>query len=158
LMGQLSAAVNDRAAFETFVDVDRTDIAAMQAKKKLFRDAMPLLVQLGAKQEMLDELELLRKRIHNIVEDMKGSIRVFCRVRPMCKKETEEGDKDIMERVDRTPRIPISRISASTPSSWRTLRKRTSSRIRKISCSPPWTATTSPSSRTGRQAPARPTR
>lgn len=24
-----------------------------------------------------------RKRLHNIVEDMKGKVRVYCRVRPM---------------------------------------------------------------------------
>ena len=34
-----------------------------------------------------------RKRLHNEIEDMKGKIRVFCRVRPMSKKEREMESK-----------------------------------------------------------------
>ena len=30
-----------------------------------------------------DNETLIRKRLHNVIEDMKGKIRVFCRVRPM---------------------------------------------------------------------------
>jgi hypothetical protein len=30
-----------------------------------------------------DYEQLIRKRLHNQIEDMKGKIRVFCRVRPM---------------------------------------------------------------------------
>ena len=32
-----------------------------------------------------------RKRLHNELEDMKGKIRVYCRVRPMSKSEIEKG-------------------------------------------------------------------
>lgn len=35
------------------------------------------------------------KKIHNTIEDLKGSIRVICRVRPLSKKEKEQGDTDI---------------------------------------------------------------
>ena len=31
-----------------------------------------------------------RKKLHNDLEDMKGKIRVYCRVRPMSRKETED--------------------------------------------------------------------
>jgi len=34
-----------------------------------------------------DDETLMRKRLHNIIEDMKGKIRVFCRVRPMSNSE-----------------------------------------------------------------------
>lgn len=30
---------------------------------------------------------LMRKRLHNQIEDMKGKIRVFCRVRPISQQE-----------------------------------------------------------------------
>lgn len=46
----------------------------------------------------LEELEslykdeaIMRKKIHNQMEDLKGKIRVFCRVRPMLKFEKEKG-------------------------------------------------------------------
>ena len=32
-----------------------------------------------------------RKKLHNVVEDMKGKIRVYCRVRPMSQKEVQMG-------------------------------------------------------------------
>ncbi len=32
-------------------------------------------------------LQVLRKKYYNMVEDMKGKIRVYCRVRPMSKSE-----------------------------------------------------------------------
>ena len=34
---------------------------------------------------------LQRKRLHNIIEDMKGKIRVYCRVRPMNQNDTRMG-------------------------------------------------------------------
>jgi len=100
LMVVLERAVKDRSAFEDFVQVNMSDIEAMTAAKKKFRDAMPLLVQLGAEQTMLDRLETLRKKVHNAIQNLKGSIRVFCRIRPLSKKEVGEGDADVIERVD----------------------------------------------------------
>ncbi len=32
---------------------------------------------------------VLRKKYHNIIEDMKGKIRVYCRVRPLSSSERE---------------------------------------------------------------------
>jgi len=46
-----------------------------------------------------DEM-LQRKRLHNIIEDMKGKIRVFCRVRPLSEKENEMGSQPIVNIVD----------------------------------------------------------
>ncbi len=38
-----------------------------------------------------------RKRLHNLVLELKGNIRVFCRVRPQLKHETGEGcEKSIL--------------------------------------------------------------
>ncbi|GAB5362280.1 hypothetical protein AAMO2058_000783700 [Amorphochlora amoebiformis] len=38
------------------------------------------------------EERLLRIKYHNIIEDMKGKIRVYCRIRPMSGTETKRGD------------------------------------------------------------------
>ena len=38
-----------------------------------------------------------RKRLHNQIEDMKGAIRVFCRIRPLSGSELARGNIDITE-------------------------------------------------------------
>jgi|TARA_B110001450_G_scaffold193124_1_gene181373 hypothetical protein len=43
---------------------------------------------------------LQRKRLHNIIEDMKGKIRVYCRVRPMNQNETRMGCIDAVTIID----------------------------------------------------------
>ncbi len=35
----------------------------------------------------------MRKKVHNMMEDMKGKIRVFARVRPMLRFETDKGQQ-----------------------------------------------------------------
>nr|AEB71794.1 kinesin-like motor protein [Andrias davidianus] len=39
------------------------------------------------KDERLHNLEMERRRLHNIIQELKGNIRVFCRVRPLLKSE-----------------------------------------------------------------------
>lgn len=41
-----------------------------------------------------------RKELHNRIEDMKGKIRVYCRVRPMNQNETKMGCIDAVTMVD----------------------------------------------------------
>ena len=41
-----------------------------------------------------------RKRLHNLVEDMKGKVRVFCRVRPLSKSEQERNCKSSVAVID----------------------------------------------------------
>jgi hypothetical protein len=43
------------------------------------------------------EAERMRKKFHNTIEDLKGSIRVFCRIRPLSSKEKDQGDSQITE-------------------------------------------------------------
>jgi hypothetical protein len=46
------------------------------------------------------EAEVRRKKLHNTVEDLKGSIRVFCRIRPLSKKESGQGDANVTKQLD----------------------------------------------------------
>lgn len=39
--------------------------------------------------------QVLRKKYYNMVEDMKGKIRVYCRVRPMSKDELARVRNDL---------------------------------------------------------------
>ncbi|CAJ1067961.1 kinesin-like protein KIN-14I [Xyrichtys novacula] len=42
----------------------------------------------------------LRKKYYNMVEDMKGKIRVFCRIRPVSRTEVAQGDAVVLEKLD----------------------------------------------------------
>ncbi|XP_041957219.1 kinesin-like protein KIN-14E [Alosa sapidissima] len=42
----------------------------------------------------------MRKKYYNMVENMKGKIRVFCRIRPMNRTEIARGDSTIVSRLD----------------------------------------------------------
>ncbi|XP_074525823.1 putative LOC110439812 homolog [Halichoeres trimaculatus] len=42
----------------------------------------------------------LRKKYYNMVEDMKGKIRVFCRIRPASKTEVAHGEVTVVEKID----------------------------------------------------------
>jgi len=41
-----------------------------------------------------------RKRLHNVIEDMKGKIRVYCRVRPMNQSEIARNCMDAVTIID----------------------------------------------------------
>lgn len=47
-----------------------------------------------------DNESLLRKRLHNMIEDMKGKIRVFCRVRPISQQERELKSLPVVTIID----------------------------------------------------------
>ncbi|KAK3096468.1 hypothetical protein FSP39_000498 [Pinctada imbricata] len=44
--------------------------------------------------------KVLRKKYYNMVEDMKGKIRVYCRARPLSKTETERGNYSVLKSPD----------------------------------------------------------
>lgn len=49
------------------------------------------------------DAETRRRKIHNHIEDLKGAIRVFCRVRPLSDKEqNQDMDKNCVELKDST--------------------------------------------------------
>ena len=50
----------------------------------------------------LKKEQVLRKKLHNKLEDMKGAIRVFARGRPMSKSELERGTGDACDYLDPT--------------------------------------------------------
>ncbi|NXK21705.1 CTK2 protein, partial [Arenaria interpres] len=45
--------------------------------------------QLEEQRAKLHELEIERRRLHNLIQELKGNIRVFCRVRPVLPEEQE---------------------------------------------------------------------
>ncbi|XP_069555833.1 uncharacterized protein [Brachyistius frenatus] len=80
-----------------------------------------LLLQDQLKQEKEEKKKIIdnytsertmRKKYYNIVEDMKGKIRVFCRIRPVCQTEAAQGGAIVVDKSDEysvtveTPRGP----------------------------------------------------
>jgi len=54
----------------------------------------------GIPESELHEADARRRRIHNLIEDAKGQIRVFCRVRPINNKESSQGDTEALQIID----------------------------------------------------------
>uniref|UniRef100_M4ESM1 Kinesin motor domain-containing protein n=1 Tax=Brassica campestris TaxID=3711 RepID=M4ESM1_BRACM len=56
--------------------------------------------QLAELEILYKEEQVLRKRYYNTIEDMKGKIRVYCRIRPLNEKERSEREKQMLTSVD----------------------------------------------------------
>ncbi|XP_057544275.1 kinesin-like protein KIN-14E [Amaranthus tricolor] len=56
--------------------------------------------QLAELEVLYKEEQALRKRYFNIIEDMKGKIRVYCRVRPLSDKEKADNEKNMVISSD----------------------------------------------------------
>ncbi|GER37044.1 kinesin-like protein [Striga asiatica] len=56
--------------------------------------------QLAEMEALYKEEQVMRKRYFNMMEDMKGKIRVYCRLRPLSEKEIYEKEKNVLANVD----------------------------------------------------------
>ena len=53
----------------------------------------------------LQEGESVRRKLHNIVQELKGNIRVFCRIRPLMKSEKSENENEEMKHFSITRKL-----------------------------------------------------
>ncbi|XP_042017387.1 kinesin-like protein KIN-14E isoform X2 [Salvia splendens] len=56
--------------------------------------------QLAEIEALYKEEQIMRKRYFNMIEDMKGKIRVYCRLRPLSNKEIFERERDALRNID----------------------------------------------------------
>ncbi|KAK4384004.1 Kinesin-like protein KIN-14I [Sesamum angolense] len=56
--------------------------------------------QLAEMEALYKEEQVMRKRYFNMIEDMKGKIRVYCRLRPLSEKEISEKERNALASVD----------------------------------------------------------
>ncbi|KAL1566700.1 Kinesin-like protein KIN-14E [Salvia divinorum] len=56
--------------------------------------------QLSEMEALYKEEQIMRKRYFNMIEDMKGKIRVYCRVRPLSNKEISEREREALRNID----------------------------------------------------------
>mmetsp|Transcript_91797 Transcript_91797/g.259194 ORF Transcript_91797/g.259194 Transcript_91797/m.259194 type:complete len:1206 (+) Transcript_91797:117-3734(+) len=89
-----------KATMEKSKAVDMTDIEKMKAIKEELSEVILIAKNAGVMESLLADAELRRRKIHNGIEDLKGSIRVFCRVRPLSKKEIDQGDAEVTKQID----------------------------------------------------------
>ena len=81
-------------------DVDFTSLEALRAAKTILSDAINVAKEARVPEGDLLEAERRRRKIHNGIEDLKGTIRVFARVRPLSEKERLQGDTNVTKQVD----------------------------------------------------------
>lgn len=72
----------------------------LQHSKQLLSAMITDAIEAGVSEQVLKEVERRRKLIHNAILDMKGSVRVFCRVRPRNEKEKAEKERDCLVKMD----------------------------------------------------------
>ncbi|KAI4327884.1 hypothetical protein L6164_020295 [Bauhinia variegata] len=56
--------------------------------------------QIAELEVLYKEEQVLRKRYFNTIEDMKGKIRVYCRLRPLSEKEIIEKERNVVTSID----------------------------------------------------------
>ncbi|XP_061341742.1 kinesin-like protein KIN-14E [Gastrolobium bilobum] len=78
---------------ETKEDIDRKNEQAASILKMQG-------AQLAEMEILYKEEQVLRKRYFNTIEDMKGKIRVYCRLRPLSEKEIADKERDALTTVD----------------------------------------------------------
>lgn len=91
-----------RQALVDSQDVVMTSVEALRTGRDMIRDRLREAKDAGCQEVDLREADLRRRRLHNAIEDLKGSIRVYCRVRPISQKEQDRGDAECTWAEDST--------------------------------------------------------
>ncbi|XAR73644.1 Minus-end-directed kinesin ATPase [Bertholletia excelsa] len=115
---KLEEATRNLAATESSLGAKYTELAMLQNSLKELEELREMKEDIDRKNEQtaallkmqgaqLAELEalykeeqVLRKRYFNMIEDMKGKIRVFCRLRPLSEKEVAEKERNVLLCLD----------------------------------------------------------
>ncbi|KAF2312540.1 hypothetical protein GH714_035005 [Hevea brasiliensis] len=115
---KLEGVTQELAATESTLAIRDADLTTLQNNMKELEELREMKEDIDRKNEQtaailkmqgaqLAELEVLykeeqvlRKRYYNTIEDMKGKIRVFCRLRPLSEKEIAEKERDTITSTD----------------------------------------------------------
>mmetsp|Transcript_26219 Transcript_26219/g.74104 ORF Transcript_26219/g.74104 Transcript_26219/m.74104 type:complete len:613 (-) Transcript_26219:120-1958(-) len=89
-------------ALESLHGLDMGNIGALLDARSQVAAALEKARLLGAAEVDLIDAERRRRLIHNTVEDLRGSIRLCCRIRPLVAGERDRGEAHAIRRVDAT--------------------------------------------------------
>eukprot|EP00930_Biecheleria_cincta_P014771 TRINITY_DN12569_c0_g1_i1.p1 TRINITY_DN12569_c0_g1~~TRINITY_DN12569_c0_g1_i1.p1 ORF type:complete len:866 (+),score=112.47 TRINITY_DN12569_c0_g1_i1:89-2686(+) len=76
------------------------DLARLRAVAAHVRTLLQRAETAGLPEVELRDMEKWRRKVHNAIEDLKGNLRVFCRVRPLNPREIQFGDYEAVSVMD----------------------------------------------------------
>jgi len=90
---------SSRAGIEASLSGTKAELEAarqqiLELKKESEDKSTKIQEHLKVQEEMMDKMrwgETERRRLHNMVQELKGNIRVFCRMRPLLEEEKDKG-------------------------------------------------------------------
>uniref|UniRef100_A0A8C3T4K6 Kinesin-like protein n=1 Tax=Chelydra serpentina TaxID=8475 RepID=A0A8C3T4K6_CHESE len=91
-------------------------LAQRECENKELRGQVAVQLQVMTQQEeRLHHLEMERRRLHNLVQELKGNIRVFCRVRPLLawEKERQTGLEHLHFPLQDNKALVLSKVEES---------------------------------------------
>ncbi|KAK8716899.1 hypothetical protein V6N13_044190 [Hibiscus sabdariffa] len=115
---KLEVVANKLAVSESTLAIRNADISSLQNNLRELEELREMKEDIDRKNEqtaailkmqgaqlaefeaLYKEEQVLRKRYFNTIEDMKGKIRVFCRVRPLNEKEMVEKERRVLTGLD----------------------------------------------------------
>ncbi|XP_006133797.2 kinesin-like protein KIFC1 isoform X1 [Pelodiscus sinensis] len=119
-IGELEGTKRDLSALletrEVKLKLVEGNLAQRECENKELRDQVAAQLQTVAQQEeRLHQLEMERRRLHNLVQELKGNIRVFCRVRPLLawEKERQKGLEHLHFPVQDNKALVLSKVEES---------------------------------------------
>ncbi|GLC49983.1 hypothetical protein PLESTB_000329700 [Pleodorina starrii] len=114
----LAGAKESRAASDALADTRGAQIAELKASTGREAKVENLEGLLAGSERLVYEGELIRRKLHNIIQDLKGNIRVYCRVRPVSAAEAADAQHDSDMALDFPPAgdLPGRGITVSAPS------------------------------------------
>ncbi|XP_065672562.1 kinesin-related protein 2 isoform X3 [Hydra vulgaris] len=107
-----NAILKEKAEIAKLAVAAKEGVEAIEKVSELSKSNKLLIEENKTLVENFNSERVLRKKYYNIVEDMKGKIRVYARARPLSRSELERGNYDITQSPDeysiiiQTPRGP----------------------------------------------------
>jgi len=89
-----------RSSLEASRDIDMSSMSELTAARNSLGRCLHVARELSVSEADLKDSELRRRKLHNTIEDLKGSIRVFCRIRPLSDAEGNQGDVNVIRQLD----------------------------------------------------------
>uniref|UniRef100_A0A8C0FXW7 Kinesin-like protein n=1 Tax=Chelonoidis abingdonii TaxID=106734 RepID=A0A8C0FXW7_CHEAB len=121
-IGQLEGTKQDLSSLletrEVKLKLAEEGLAQRECENKELRGQVAAQLQVMTQQEeRLHHLEMERRRLHNLVQELKGNIRVFCRVRPLLawEKERQKGLEHLHFPLQDNKALVLSKVEEVSP-------------------------------------------
>lgn len=96
----ISESKKDKDILSKLETAAQEGLAAQEKVEELTKEVKSLREENKSLSENYNSERILRKKYYNMVEDMKGKIRVYCRARPLSNSEKERGNFSCIKSPD----------------------------------------------------------